>query len=64
MKSKWLFLVCFVGAGAIGPPVHGVELRVGETFPTISLPSLDDGRPMSVRDFRGKKLVLNIWASW
>ncbi len=40
------------------------ELKVGEPFPTLTLPSLQDGRPLSVADFRGEKLILHIWASW
>lgn len=38
--------------------------RVGTTFPTLSLPSLDGGRPASLADFRGRKLILHIFASW
>lgn len=41
-----------------------VELRVGRTFRTTVFPSLEDGRPGSVADFRGKKLILHIFASW
>ena len=37
---------------------------VGEPFPTTSLPSLEDGRPMSIADFRGQKVILHIFASW
>jgi hypothetical protein len=40
------------------------EPRVGEPFPHLVLPSLEDGSPLSVTSFRGKKLVLHIWASW
>ena len=39
-------------------------LNVGEPFPTLALPSADDGRPLSAADFRGKKLIVNIFASW
>jgi hypothetical protein len=41
-----------------------VEFRVGQMFPTMVFPSLEDGHPRSVADFRGKKLVLHIFASW
>ena len=37
---------------------------VGTPFPTISLPSLEDGRPMSIADFRGQKVILHVFASW
>ena len=40
------------------------ELVVGQPFPHIALPLLDDGRPVSVSDFRGRKLVLHVFASW
>jgi hypothetical protein len=39
-------------------------LNVGEPFPTLALPSADDGRPRSVAEFRGEKLIVNIFASW
>jgi len=40
------------------------DFRVGQTFPTTVFPSLDGGHPRSVADFRGKKLILHIFASW
>jgi len=36
----------------------------GEPFPTLALPSAADGRPMSLAEFRGRKLIVNIFASW
>ena len=36
----------------------------GEAFPTIALPSAADGRPVSLADFRGRKVIVNIFASW
>ena len=36
----------------------------GEAFPAIALPSASDGRPTSVAEFRGRKLIVNIFASW
>jgi hypothetical protein len=33
-------------------------------FPTTVFPSTDSGPPGSVADFRGKKLILHIFASW
>ena len=44
--------------------VFAADLEVGQPFPALSLPSLTDGSPTSVRDFRGQKLVLHVWASW
>lgn len=41
-----------------------LAMEIGEPFPLILLPSLDDGHPASIADFRGRKLVLHIWAAW
>jgi hypothetical protein len=38
--------------------------RVGEMFPDIELPLLSDGERSSVHDFRGEKVILQIFASW
>jgi len=40
------------------------DFREGQVFPTMVFPSLDGSRPGSVTDFRGKKLILHIFASW
>lgn len=36
----------------------------GEPFPTVALPSATDGRMISAADYRGRKLIVNIFASW
>ncbi len=38
--------------------------NVGDVFPTRVLPSAVDGRPMSIARFRGKKVIVNVFASW
>jgi hypothetical protein len=43
---------------------HSVELKVDRPFPNLVLPSLQDGLPTSISKFRGKKLILQIFASW
>jgi hypothetical protein len=50
--------------GAAASKPDSVEFPEGEMFPTTVFPSLDGGRPGSVADFRGKKLILHIFASW
>ena len=40
------------------------SFEVGWPFPDIALPSMDDGTPMSIADFRGEKVVLHVFASW
>ncbi len=48
----------------IGSSLQGASLKVGEPFPVIALPAAKDGQPMSVNDFRGRKLLLHLFASW
>jgi hypothetical protein len=47
---------------ALEDPVLRVE--VGQPVPDIVLPSIADGRPASLAQFRGKKIVLHVFASW
>lgn len=53
---------------AVATPATGQlppqPFQVGTPFPALSLPSLEDGRPASIADFRGKKLILHVFASW
>jgi hypothetical protein len=38
--------------------------NVGDVFPTRALPSAVDGRPTSMASYRGKKVIVNVFASW
>ncbi len=51
-------------AGAQRPSMPDHGFRVGEPFPSIALPSLDDGKLRSIDAFRGQKVVLHLFASW
>ena len=61
-------IVAFLALLAAGPlaaqkrPSSGVP--VGHPFPVLKLPSLADGKPMSVADFRGHRVLLVTFASW
>lgn len=57
-------LTILAGSAAAQANPTGLAFRVGDRFPEVVLPSADDGRPMSLADFRGKKLILHIFASW
>ena len=37
--------------------------KVGDTSPNFTLPSLD-GDDISLTGYRGKKLIVFMWASW
>ncbi len=57
-----LALVALASPGAMAQPKTPFE--VGQPFPEIRLPSLDDGKLVSIADFRGEKVILQIFASW
>ena len=40
------------------------DFHPGQQFPEVALPSLKDGQPMSITEFRGKELILHVFASW
>jgi hypothetical protein len=46
-----------VGADTYSP-------RVGERHVNFTLPAIDDGRPISLEQWRGKKVLLIQFASW
>lgn len=50
------------GALSAGPVEAGT--RVGQAWPVEPLPSVADGRPLSVARFRGRKVMLHQFASW
>jgi len=39
------------------------RLAVGDAMPDVALPDLE-GRALRVGDFRGRPLLLFMWASW
>ena len=60
-----LMAPCVLSLALAAPAVAGEgRLAVGDPFPDLTLPALQDGKPVSIRDFRGQKLILHIFASW
>ncbi len=57
-----LSLAATTSAGAQTLPPSGLE--VGQPFPTLAFPALDDRTPRSVSDFQGEKVILHVFASW
>ncbi len=46
------------------PPPAPPVIEVGRPFPALHLPDAADGRPRSIADFRGRKVLLHVFASW
>ena len=45
------------------PAVGANVVKVGDEAPDFTLPSLD-GRQVSLSSYRGKKVIVFMWASW
>lgn len=56
-------LLAALGAAGCGSE-QPARLAPGETFPALSLSELDGGAPLNTAGFRGRVLVLNVWATW
>ena len=46
------------------PSAGAPAIAIGQQFPNLVLPSVADGRPRSIADWRGHKLVLHVFGSW
>lgn len=44
-------------------PVSTAPLT-GYRIPSFSLPSFPDNKPISLKDYQGKPVFINVWASW
>jgi hypothetical protein len=67
MRRYKLALACGIltaGTSTLAQSFHDLPFRGGEPFPDVVLPALADGRPGSVAELRGTKLVLHVFASW
>ncbi len=59
--------ISLIAAGPTAPDVPPTPVdpfAIGRPVPDLVLPSADDGRPRSLAEFRGKKYVLHVFASW
>ena len=70
MKTQWIavgVVVLVLGAGlALGlmlkPEIFPVE--VGSSAPTFEASDLSSGRQVTLADYKGQVVLLNIWATW
>ena len=63
MTRSTLTLLALVG-GPLLAPALGYEPKVGERHADFTLPDIRTGKPVSLSDFRGKKVLLIQFASW
>ena len=53
---------CICAFAATGNAAYSPQ--VGQLHPDFILPSINDGRPVSLSQFRGKKVLLVHFSSW
>ena len=59
-----LFMVLLAGIPLATAQDQTARFKVGQQFPDLVFPSADNGEPMSIAQYRGKKVLLHIFASW
>ena len=52
------------GAPPLSLKAEELPVRVGQPFPALVLPSLADESPLSIEQFRGRRVLLHQFASW
>ncbi len=70
MKKQWLIVgavvVVLAAALALGlklsPQIFPVE--VGSTAPAFTATDLRSGQPVTLADYKGQVVLLNVWATW
>lgn len=62
-RSRFGLMALFGLLAACGQPDAVTRPLEGEPFPDLAL-TADDGRQVSIGSFRGKLLVMNVWATW
>jgi hypothetical protein len=63
MWIRTLALVSFFGWPLV-TSIRGYEPNVGERHADFTLPDILTGKPVSLSDYRGKKILLIHFASW
>lgn len=58
-----LATIMFVASGTVATADEYAP-RVGSLHPAFTLPAIDDGRPISLAQYRGRKVLLIQFASW
>ena len=63
--TRWvcsILVLCLLGTAAEAGKTPG-ELQIGDSLRDATLQGLN-GSPRKLSEFRGKPLIINMWASW
>ena len=61
--GAWVFNRSLPDAPPPAPRPVVASAGIGDLLPAITLPNLD-GTPVNLAGFRGRPLLINVWASW
>ena len=65
MRRLSAILLTVLGSGLpMSSLANGPAPKTGERYVGFTLPDIETGRPVSLSDFRGKKVLLIQFASW
>jgi len=64
MRSRLIFPAFLLGLLLLGACRGSTSPQLGQPAPAFTLPSLADGSPVSLEQFRGKVVLLNFFATW
>jgi len=59
-----LFAILLASSQVATPQDASKRFKVGEPFPDLVFPSVENGQPSSIAAYRGRKVLLHIFASW
>jgi thiol-disulfide isomerase/thioredoxin len=63
MRLLKLLLLCALGVSSLASASTPGEVAVGQALRDATMQGLN-GRPRRLSEFRGKPLIINVWASW
>lgn len=66
MKLHTILTLATASLGALIAGTAGAQhsIKAGEPFPAIAFPNAETGELKSINDYRGQKVILQIFASW
>jgi len=65
MRHMLLVLLLCLGSGAtVGFAETPGEIKIGEILPEATMMRGLNGPPRTLSEFRGRPLIINVWASW
>ena len=60
----FLGVAVFLYRGLFLDPSELPSALIGKPLPAFSLPSVQDGKPLTEADLKGKPALVNVWATW